>query len=149
MSPKSRGVIGFFSGRKHDLAGLSMELDKAYGVAYACSLDDKPLEASSDILIGLATRTRNKGQLYSKLGEEFSLANQGDAPILMEPSSATISLETKCPEWTLEVLDCNGVPMDGKSRKIKSSKGKLDFSISNKEDFAYFYHLKAAGAEAP
>ncbi len=142
-TPRSKGVIGFFANRTHGLGALALRLNDAYGVAYASSLDDQPVESSRRLLLGLATRTRNTGQTYSRLGKEFSLGNQGDAPVRMEPATADLRLRSPHAAWRLTPLDANGTPIPGKAVDLDAKDGVLACRLDNKAAAAWMFLLEA------
>jgi hypothetical protein len=140
---KSKGVMGFFADREHVLGALTLKLNSAYGVAYASSLDNQPLDASKRILLGLVTRTRNTGQIYNRLGKDFSLGNQGDAPIRMEPATADLTLHTAQSTWQLIPLNANGNPMPEKAVDVQAKDGSIHCLLDNKAAGTWMFLLEA------
>ena len=141
-TPKTRGFIGFTGGKSYDNGPLKMKLSKAYAVIGFCSLDNKPLEKSSKILLTVASRDRNSGQSLSYLSQggkkiesyqSFKMSKVGTAPLIYEPLEVDFNLESSSKvKWTAVPVDITGMLMADKKIPISSDGGAISGKISNK-----------------
>ena len=99
QTPKTRCVMGALQG-KHENGPLTMDLSRAYGVAGMASLDDTALQTSRRILLTLAGRDRNTGQM-------IEMAPPGDQPAsgrrgagIAWKCSAVLRLSRSRSRWT-------------------------------------------------
>ena len=149
-TPKTRGFIGFTGGKSYDNGPLKMNLTKAYAVIGFCSLDNKPLEESSKILVTVAARDRNAGQALSYLSQggkmakphQFKMSKVGSAPLIYEPLEVDFSLKTSLKgKWSVTPVDIAGCPMNDKKTPLKSDSGTLSGKLSNKAATAFNFIL--------
>jgi hypothetical protein len=141
-TPKTRGFIGFTGGKSYDNGPLKMKLSKAYGVIGFCSLDNKPLEESSRILVTVASRDRNSGQALSYLSqggkriekyESFKMDKVGGAPLIYEPLEMDFNLKSSSKaKWSATPVDIAGKPMVDRKIAVSSDGGAISGKISNK-----------------
>lgn len=146
-TPKSRAVMGFLDGVNYKHEGLSFTLGKAYGVVSFCSIDNKPLEESSRILLTLVGRDRNSNQELERLmqGDEpvksaecFRVGKIGGSPLIMEPVEIDFALKTaKSGPWSVTPLDAAGRPMNDKKSELAVAGGALKGKLSNKTTGAF------------
>ncbi len=141
-TPKTRGFIGFTEGKSYDNGPLKMKLSKAYGVIGFCSLDNKPLEESSRILVTVAARDRNSGQtlMYLSQGgkkidgyQSFKMGKVGTAPFIYEPLEVDFTLKTASKaKWNVVPVDISGKLMADKKIAVSSDGSSISGKISNK-----------------
>jgi hypothetical protein len=149
-TPKTRAFIGF-SGGEYDNGPLKMKISKAYSVIGFSSLDDKPLEESSQILVTAAARDRNSNQSLEMLTqgdkkvqghESFRMGKTGSAPFIFEPVAVEFSLKTSGNgKWTAVPVSLIGAPMTEKKLIFGAEKGILKGRLSNKESGAMNFIL--------
>ena len=94
-APAAKGAIGYIGGRRIELGNLTIEMDSIPGNWAAItltSLDGKPIEESSKILIVAAGKAENTGWQWNE--NKTSLGgNWGNAPTRVEgiPAKLTFS----------------------------------------------------------
>lgn len=151
-TPKTRGFIGFTGGKSYENGPLKMNLTKAYGVIGFCSLDNKPLEESSKILVTVAARDRNAGQELSYLSQggkmveprQFKMSKVGSAPLIYEPLEVDFSMKTSVKgKWSVTPVDLTGCLMNDKKSSLNSDNGNLSGKLSNKAATAFNFILNA------
>lgn len=150
-TPLTRALIGFTGGREYQNGPLSMKLSEAYSVVGFSSLDMKPLEESSKMLVTLAARDRNSGQSLEVLTQggkrvesyaSFRMGKVGSAPLLFEPVEVVFSLKTPADgKWAAIPLDLAGRPMNEKKIALTAEGGLLKGRLSNKESGALNFIL--------
>ena len=153
QTPKTRCVMGALQG-KHENGPLTMDLGRAYGVAGMAGLDDRPLDTSRRILLTLAGRDRNSGQVIEAAarGDQaesgrrggYRLSRLGGPPIIEEPVTVEFSLKTKRNgTWTLLPVDVCGRPLADRERTLTAADGALTGRICTRDDKALNYVLTA------
>jgi hypothetical protein len=149
-TPKTRGLMGFVEGT-HEFGGLTCRLSKAYAVVGMSSIDDKPLEESSEILLTLSARDRNSGQELQLLmsgdtlaegPENHRVGKLGTAPLVYEPVSLDFSLQNRnSGDWTAIPIDICGRPLENKVVNLHNANGLVSGSLSNKASGALLFIL--------
>ncbi|MEI7728025.1 MAG: hypothetical protein WCO56_00520 [Verrucomicrobiota bacterium] len=90
-TPGTKAVVGFASGRKHDLGCVTIEAQGNFAAIYLTARErDQSIETSHELILVATARARNTGMKFSPNGDR--LLAPGAAPILMEPVKARISL---------------------------------------------------------
>lgn len=157
-TPKTRGFIGFTEGKSYDNGPLKMKFSKAYGVIGFCSLDNKPLEESSKILVTVASRDRNSGQALSFLSQggkkienyqSFKMSKVSGAPLIYEPLEVDFNLKSSSKaKWSAVPVDISGKLMDDKKIPISSDDGAISGKISNKASASMNFILSEDKSDA-
>lgn len=135
-APKLQGAAGFLSSEK-ELVFKNMRLSSSskYASIFAVSLDNKPLNSSSKIVISAAGSIENSGAEYSP--SRTSVIYGGNAPILIEPVISTCTL-TLNPFKSVKVycVDINGYKKEeyknytvtGNTLKVKTDENSRHFN---------------------
>jgi hypothetical protein len=151
QTSKTRCVMGALQGR-HENGPLTMSLSRAYGVAGMASLDDRALGTSRCILLTLAGRDRNTGQVLevgmpddqpvSGRRSRFRLRQLGGPPIIEEPVTVEFSLKTgHNGTWTVLPVDVCGRPLGKRQWELTAAGGVLAGKICTRDDKALNYVL--------
>lgn len=123
-SSRSQGVVGFIGGQVLETRNMTFEVDTAYAVVVAASLDNEPLESSNRILVSTSGDAR-----FTDIGisPDFTLIEKtGRFPFLMEPVVGQVSIRTSR-KLDVFALDSSGQRM--KQLEGKLSNGMLHFSL--------------------
>ena len=90
-TPATKAVVGFAAGRACRLGEVTIEPACRFAALYVTAQEaDKTIASSKNLLIVALARARNTGQKVSE--SEDRLLARGQAPVLMEPVKATITL---------------------------------------------------------
>jgi hypothetical protein len=140
-SPCASAAVGFIGGSEVKAGAMKVSTD-SFGLNFAAvtavSLDSKPLQESSRILVTLAARAENQGMGWNE--NRNSLGSRwGKGPPITERVPATITLETEIP-CSVYALSPDGT----RSQKVKSMRegGTLTFRVSP-EDLTIHYEVVA------
>jgi hypothetical protein len=124
-SPGTAAVVGFASGRTHDLAAAAITPRTAYAAIYlTASEPDRTLADSSRVLITTIGHTMNTDMKRV----DSQLLAPGQAPIRMQPITADIRLKRPGTP-TLHILDHNGA-RTGKTIPVQNGAFTLDGAAS-------------------
>jgi len=135
---KTQGALGFLSGSYITLPDLDISCTTDFASIFLSSLDGKPIDSSSRLLLIATARIENTGQVYN--ASKSQLKDVGSAPILVEgvKSSITIKTSKKSSSPKVYALDINGKRM--KSVNVRKNGNNLSFDIKP-EDKALFYEV--------
>jgi len=119
----TQGFVGFCSGLKHDLNDMMISSDNEFAIVLATSLGkETSIYESQKILITTLARARNTGMKYNE--DKSELLEVGEAPTLMEPVVAQITIKGK-KGFRVFPLDHVG-KKTGSEIKVKGGKFILD-----------------------
>lgn len=126
-SPRFQSAVGFLGHRKIASPVWLVESPNFFASLSLISLTKTNLWASDHMLLTGVTRMENTGQIYN--AAKTKLISQGQAPILVEPLQAKITLfrYKSDPKLGVRALDANGQIMNTKVR-AKWAKNNLIFS---------------------
>jgi hypothetical protein len=109
-TPNSRAVWGLIAGQKFSLGGVELALgatDHNYAALVFTSLDGKPLETASRILLTAVGSAENEGMKWNET--RTSIANNwGKGPTLVNGISANVMLPFRIK--SVQALDSRGQP---------------------------------------
>lgn len=109
-SAASRGVVGFVGGAPTHLGGLTIEVHEKpdkFAAVTVTSLDGKPVESSSHVLVCAVGRVENQDMVWNE--DRTSVGrNWGHGPVLAEGISAKLSLDTAAKSAEVFALDGGG-----------------------------------------
>lgn len=109
-TPASKAVVGFAQGLSCSLGDVTIESQTNFAAIYVTAQEkDRDIASSSNILIMAIARARNTGQEFD--AEVDTLVAKGDAPILLEPVKAMITLR-KEGQPKVVLLDHDGLLTD-------------------------------------
>jgi hypothetical protein len=97
-TPRTQAVSGWLGGKTIRLGAATIRVDNPKAVVILTSLDDEPLSSSRSILITAIARAQ--------------VATPGHLPILSEPVTASIELQTKANGLELVALGPDGKPQE-------------------------------------
>lgn len=130
----------------------SLETRAGYGIFYATALDGRALASSKAILLGAVGRTRNTGQQVDASTDMVGLHERawrldkpGQAPVLMEPCGATLTLPA--PDggsWTLQPLNLFGQSVGEPLVPVKAKDGSLRVDFDNARSPLYLLRHEEA-----
>ena len=105
-TPGTKAVVGFASGRTHELGSVTIEPQSEFAAIYVTARDrDATIESAGELLIVAVARARNTGMKFSPDGK--MLLAEGKPPIVIEPVRARIGMRKEgSPE--VIVLDHDG-----------------------------------------
>jgi hypothetical protein len=90
----TKAVVGFAEGQTCELGSVTIEPQSRFGAVYVTARGrDGDIESSRELLIVAVARARNTGMKFSPSGDR--MLARGNAPILMEPVKARITLRRK------------------------------------------------------
>ncbi|MBK1878327.1 hypothetical protein [Pelagicoccus mobilis] len=106
----TQAVVGFAEGEQIELKDVTITSDTEFAAIYVSALDrSDTIENAEELLVTAIARTRNSGM---KISEDMHLEEAGDAPLLVEPVTATIEL--KRPGYVVTALDHDGRVTDAR-----------------------------------
>lgn len=108
-TPATKGIIGFIPDTcKVVLNHWSIASKNRFAIILLTSLErDKNLSESSNILLTTIARAKNTGMKYNQTGD--TLLAKGDAPLILEPVQATITLPDSFGSFKVEILNHDGI----------------------------------------
>jgi hypothetical protein len=135
----TKGLIGFAENENVVLGDWEISANNPFTVIFITDLTPKgDLSGSEKILVTAVARARNTGMDYEYEGNRTRLTAEGDAPLLMEPVKADISVKNK-KNFEVVVLDQDGlmtnrkVPVENSTFTIDGAEYKtLYYLIVNK-----------------
>ncbi|MBN1482522.1 hypothetical protein EH223_10795 [candidate division KSB1 bacterium] len=127
-SPRTQGVIGFFSDRTLQTSAMTFEMKTEFGVILASSLTNKPLIASERILISTSGDARFSD---IRMAEDFSIIEQtGHFPFVMQPIEGTVIFKTNNPV-KVYALSPGGRRIDSLETAVTPEGYSFDLKASN------------------
>ncbi len=120
-TPRTQGIVGRAAGETVHLSALTVTPSTPFAVILCQSLDGQPLEASRHLLLTAVGRVENTGQQWLS-GTRF--ADDGEAPVRIEPICAEFALKTKSPKgWRGYGLAADGsrageLPLSERSGRV-------------------------------
>jgi len=130
----TKGVVGFASGKTHELGDVAFKVESEFAVALLTSRDrDRDLANCRSALLVVLARAENTGQRYS--ADQKVLEKVGGRPLLLEGVKLAI-------EWprlagaTLHVLDHDGL-RTGRTVAIDAAQAEIDSG----RDRAIYYEI--------
>ncbi|CAN5543084.1 hypothetical protein BH11ARM1_BH11ARM1_03000 [soil metagenome] len=111
-APMAQGITGYLSkAAAVDLGAIKISSPLTYGAIVAVSLDGKPLEKSSKILLQAMSQEQNFGWKTSGTGEK-TIVSTGSAPMTVKDIAGTVTFKrTDAAKLTVTALDFNGYPV--------------------------------------
>ena len=134
-TPATKAFVGFApGGRAFDLGdGFTIEPGKGFSVIYLTAKgENQDLRSADEVIITAMARARNTGMKLND--EENKILETGDAPIVLEPVKAVISVPFS---GRLELLDHDGNLQEENSRKFRRR-----FGIDGALDQTPFYLIR-------
>ncbi|MGF1638306.1 MAG: hypothetical protein ACFCUU_14610 [Cyclobacteriaceae bacterium] len=131
----TKAFVGFAPGnRTFDLGdGYEITPEKGFAVVYLTAKNiDEDLKSSEEIVVTAISRVRNTGMELNE--EENKILKVGEAPLLMEPVKAVVSVPFS---GELLMLD-----HDGKAIKSEARKFRKNFGIDGAVDQTPFYLIR-------
>jgi hypothetical protein len=89
-SPRTQAVIGFVNSNRKPLTNLAVEVNNSFCTILLSSLDEKPIEKASRLLLVAGGRVENTGQIWNSAGTD--VINWGESPTLIEQVKGSITL---------------------------------------------------------
>ncbi len=104
-TPGTQGLVGFAQGQSCDLGDVTIKSKCRYSAIYVTARErDRDLKSSRGLLVVAIARARNTGM---KVYDDTFILQHGDAPVLMEPVRAEITLR-RAGSPTVFLLDHSG-----------------------------------------
>jgi hypothetical protein len=94
-APRAATIVGYFGGAKVSEPGLAIECDAFglnFGALTAVALDEKELNNSARILVTLAARAGNTGEVWNEARTSTAGPNWGRGPTIAERVPATVRI---------------------------------------------------------
>ncbi|MFW6118791.1 MAG: beta-galactosidase [Planctomycetota bacterium] len=130
-TPGTKAVVGFAEGRTAHLGNVTIQPKSRFGAVYVTAQGRDGDVASADALLVLAiARARNTGM---KVFEDSRIIDKGEAPVVMEPMTATIRVDRPGTP-TVHVLDHDGV-RTGRTLPVEDG----EFTINGARDKTPYY----------
>jgi hypothetical protein len=128
----TQAVVGFAAGRSCELSDVTIVLKSRFAAVYVTAQGkDETLADAGKLLIVAIARARNTGMQFNDVGDR--LLAKGEAPILMEPVEAAITLKRSGPV-RVRLLDHDGLATE---RTIDVENGT--FQIDGRRDKTPYY----------
>ncbi|OGS17744.1 MAG: hypothetical protein A2219_05760 [Elusimicrobia bacterium RIFOXYA2_FULL_50_26] len=121
-SPYFQGADGFISGKTIELSKLTLAME-TNSAAYVVSIDSSPIGSTGRMLLTVAGRQENTGQVKD---ENNGLLSLGGAPVLMEPVRGRVSLTVAHSPYNCKVYALDGYGQ----RKSTATVSVVDKTIS-------------------
>jgi hypothetical protein len=125
ITPKSEGVT-LESGKSEQLSCMNVLNSSVAASVTACSIDGKPLGASTRIVLVYATDAVNSGMELSN--DRISLLKPGRLPVLMQTGKLKLTLKSSAPDS----MKLFALGMDGSRKEelsLKAGNGLLNIEI--------------------
>ena len=81
-TPRSQALIGFVRANEKAVSNLGAQVDNAFCTIELSSLDEKPIDQASKLLLVAGGRVENTGQQWNTAGTDVT--NWGDSPSLID-----------------------------------------------------------------
>ncbi|HUO57335.1 MAG TPA: hypothetical protein VMV05_04070, partial [bacterium] len=137
-SPKAQGLVGNIgNGQTLGTSGLWVEAAprNPWAAVLVISLDAKPLDQSSRLLLVAQARAENSGQVYN--ASRKALKDAGHIPILMQGVQAVVSVVVDPKQkFKVTALDETGAAL--KTLKTTLEHGGLKFTVSPGDHSPYY-----------
>ena len=138
-TPNSRAVWGLVAGQKFDLGGVQLSLgatERNYAALGVTSLDGKPLESASRILLAAVGSAENRGMFWNDT--RTSVGNKwGTGPTLVNGIPAEVTLPF--PVKSVQALDGRGQPQGAVPVRIE---GNISHFAIGPEHHTLWYEIK-------
>jgi hypothetical protein len=110
-SPRTQGLIGFVSAQAKSTSHLSAAIGNRFATLLLTSLDGKPVQASSRMLLIAGGTVQNTGQTWNSAHTDVS--NFGESPTLIDPVTGSLTLRglAGARRVTLQAIDGAGQPL--------------------------------------
>ncbi len=106
-TPGTKAVVGFASGKTHQLGEVAVRVETPFAVVFVTSLDpEKPIKTADSLLVTAVARAQNTGMRYS--GDRSRVEAKGKAPILLEPVKAAVAIKRRGRAPKVYALDHDG-----------------------------------------
>jgi len=89
-APRSQGLIGFVKAERQHVRNLSADVSNSFCTILLSSMNDRPIESSSKLLLIAGGPVENTGQRWNAAGTD--VVAWGEAPTLIQPVMGTITL---------------------------------------------------------
>ena len=124
-TPNSRAVWGLVAGQKFDLGGVQLSVGAAehdYAALVFTSLDGKPLETASRILLTAVGSAENQGMVWNDA--RTSVGNKwGTGPTLVNGIAAEVTLPFRVK--SVQALDSRGQPQAAVPVRIEGNTSRF------------------------
>lgn len=108
-TPQVKAFVGGVNqAQSNDIPGLRVRSDEPFAVVCAASLNQKPLESSTEILITVVSEAKNTGMITLKNDIGISIIRLGTAPTLIKNTPCRIYLQTRFQHATVSALNADG-----------------------------------------
>lgn len=133
---RTQGVTGFLDGKTAALKNVVIKPENNFCTIILSALDNKPIADSRHLLLTAVARCENAGTLQNT--DKTILLDGGEAPIVIEPVSAEVSITFNSSAGNAKVyaLDCNG----HRKKEITADRADnvLDFATSAEYETIYY-----------
>ncbi len=131
-SPRTQGFSGFSGGATFNLSGVSIQLKNDYGLVLVQSLDNKPVQEASRLLVTAVGNAINTGMETVPAGNR--LKNPGKEPVLVEPMQGLIrilNLKGDATQLAVWALDGSGTRV----KKVPFERDKKDLVFEMRGEY--------------
>ncbi|HVF85315.1 MAG TPA: hypothetical protein VM821_04990, partial [Abditibacteriaceae bacterium] len=133
-TPGTKAVVGFAPNRNFALGAVGMRIDNPFAVVFVTSLEKgRAISASNRLLVTAVARAHNTGMRWST--DRTMVEEVGQAPILMEPVRATVTLGRRTIS-AVNILDHDGRRT---GRTLPVQNGRI--SIDGARDKTLYYEI--------
>lgn len=134
-TPGTKGIVGFASGRAHQLGDVTIEVQSPYASVILTAHDKSATLANAKrALLSVVARNCNTGFTYFAI--DGRILDNGQGPILLEPVQGTIKIAAR-PIAAVHILNHAG-QRTGKTLEVHSGQ----FTIDGTRDRALYYEVE-------
>jgi hypothetical protein len=134
---RTQGAVGFIGGKPLQTADVRIESKTPFCQIVLNSLEeDRGIADASRLLLTATARAENTGQVYGP--RRKSLLQEGNAPVLMEPVEADLTVGSEKPILVIP-LDHNGLRTARTVPVIRTSEG---WRLSIGSEKAFWYEIQ-------
>jgi len=143
---RSQGAVGFLKSRDVDLKHLDIrDVENEFSCLMLSSLDGECLDKSSHMLLLAVGKAENTGQHWSDRERTqvprrsaSTPGGYGEYPVLIEPITAHITLETELAVGKMEIHALDGAGKRVKDVKVVAEEGRRSFDIGAEYRTIYY-----------
>ena len=145
-APRSQALIGFVKQGELSTRNLDAELETGFCALLLTSMDDRPLDRSSRLLLIAAARLSNTG--FSWKPDHETVDQWGHGPVLVEPVRGTVSLRDLGRVYGVRVrpLAANGTLLPG-TVEARADGDAWSFAVG--EPTALWYRIDVQRTKTP
>jgi hypothetical protein len=136
-TPRTQSAFGRLGGKTLTTADCSFSVDNPYASVVVSSLSITPIAMSQKLLLAASGRAQNTGMAFSML--ETTVAVEGNAPVLAEPITGTVSFKTSLAAPKLYPIAADGTIGAGVAVPVINGNAVVELKAGYKTVFYEVY----------